>query len=289
AASQGVIRASIADQSDHTSNFPGPAMSAGRTIKASLRATGTSAGLAATSAAWPQPVLIASTSGLSATPSSPSTSRVRFWICAPRLVMRPVCPAPAKRYWPRSTPSTCCASRRANFFGDAPAPNKRNVATSWAFASSALRPPLARFTSSMASRRSTRARVRLNSGSVRSFIVVIVTIKVIVRGAADRQHLAHRRVGKLVVETGGDPFRLRDPGDGPVGEFGQPAANGDAVLGCQGSSATHEGQVDHHAPPVDVLEAPVFTPFRKAQGSRLAIDIAHRLDVPARISKKELP
>ena len=104
---------------------------------------------------------------------------------------------------------------RANFFGEAPAPNKRNVATSWAFASSALRPPLARFASIMASRRSTRRRVRLNSGSARSFIVVIVIINVIVRGDADGQHLAHRRVGKLIVQPGGDPFCLRDPGDGP--------------------------------------------------------------------------
>src|SRR5262245_54101993 len=181
-----------------------------------------------------------STSAASLPPCSSTTSRTRFWICAPLLERRPVCPAPANRYWPRSTPSTCCASRRANFFREAPAPNKRNVATSWAFASSALRPPLERFTSSMASTRSTHARVRLNSGSARSLIVVIVIINVFVRGDADRQHLAHRRVGKLVVQPGGDPFRLRDLGDSSVGELGQPAANGDAVLSCQGGSAAHE-------------------------------------------------
>ena len=51
AASQGVIRASIAVQSDQTKLFPGPAMSAGRTSRASLRAAGTSTGSAATSSA----------------------------------------------------------------------------------------------------------------------------------------------------------------------------------------------------------------------------------------------
>src|SRR5262245_51947 len=207
--------------------------------------------------------------------------------------MRPVCPAPANRYWPRSTPSTCCASRRANFFGEAPAPHKRNVATSWAFASSALRPPLARFTSSMASRRSTRARVTLNFGSARSFVVAVIGIVIInvvvVRGGADRQNLAHRRVGKLIVQPSGDPFRLRDLGDGPAGERGQPVATSDAVLGCQGGSATHERHVEHHAPPVDVLERPVLTPFLERQGPRLVKDVAHRPDVLARIFAKELP
>ena len=75
-------------------------------------------------------------------------------------------------------------------------------------------------------------------------IVVIVIVIIIVRGDADRQHLAHRRVGELIVQPGGDPFRLRDPGDGPAGQFGQPAANGDGVLGRQGGSAANEGQVD---------------------------------------------
>ena len=49
AASQGVIRASIALQSHQTNTFPGPAMRAGRTSRASLRATGTSTGSAAAS------------------------------------------------------------------------------------------------------------------------------------------------------------------------------------------------------------------------------------------------
>src|SRR5262245_27148252 len=202
--------------------------------------------------------------------------------------MRPVIEAPAKRYWSRSTPSTCCAARRANFFGEAPAPNKRNVATSRAFASLALRPKLSAFTSSKASRRSTRSRARLNSGTARSLIVVVL-VNLIVRGDADRQHLAHRRVGKLVVQPGGDPFRLRDLGDRAVGELGQPAANSDAVLSCQGGSAAHEGQVERYAPPVDMLEAPVLLPFCERQGARPAIDIAHRPDVLARIAKKKPP
>src|SRR5262245_39742812 len=160
--------------------------------------------------------------------------------------MRPVIEAPAKRYWSRSTPSTCCAARRANFFGEAPAPNKRNVATSRAFASPALRPPLSAFTSSKASRRSTRSRARLNSGSARSLIVFVLG-NLIIGSGADCQHLAHRRVGKLVVQPGCDSFCLPNRGDGPAGEFSQPATNGDAVLGREGGRATHERHVNHHA------------------------------------------
>jgi hypothetical protein len=50
-ASQGVIRASIADQSLHTNSFFGSATRAGLTSKASFRATGTSTGSAAASSA----------------------------------------------------------------------------------------------------------------------------------------------------------------------------------------------------------------------------------------------
>jgi len=51
AASQGMPRASIAFQSDQTNVFPDAATSAGRTMRASLRATGTSTGSAAAASA----------------------------------------------------------------------------------------------------------------------------------------------------------------------------------------------------------------------------------------------
>src|SRR5262245_26648766 len=264
AASHGLTRASTIEKSDPTNTFPGVATKAGRTRSASLRATGMSTGAAAARSAWLQPSAIMSTSAASLPPCSSTTSRIRFWICAPLLDRRPVCPAPANRYWHRSTPSTCCAAMRANFFGEAPAPNKRNVATSWAFASSALRPPLARFMSSMASRRSTRARVRLNFGSAWSFaavIVVIIIINVIVYGDADRQHLAHDRVRKLVVDPGGDPFRLCDARDGAAGQLGQSAADDDRVLGRERRRAGDERHVDRHAAPIDVLEDLVLLPL----------------------------
>ena len=115
----------------------------------------------------------------------------------------------------------------------------------------------------MARTRATRSRVRLSScGSA----CVIIVIAIIVCGNAERQHLAHRRVGELVVQPGREPFRLRDPGDGPVGQLGQPAADGDGVLGRQGGSAAHEGHVDCHAASIDVLERPVLLPFRERQG-----------------------
>src|SRR5262245_54686280 len=202
--------------------------------------------------------------------------------------MRPVIEAPAKRYWSRSTPSTCCAARRANFFGEAPAPNKRNVATSRAFVSLALRPPLSAFTSSKASRRSTRSRARLNSGSARSLIVFVLG-NLIIGSGADCQHLAHRRVGKLVVQPGCDAFCLCDPGDGPAGELVQPAANGNDVLFRQGSSPEDEGHVEPYAPAVDMLERPVLPPLCERQTPGLAIDLAHRLDVLACVGEKALP
>ena len=37
------------------------------------------------------------------------------------------------------------------------------------------------------------------------FVVVIIVI-IVVRWNADRQHLAHRRVGELIVQPGGDPL-----------------------------------------------------------------------------------
>ena len=119
--------------------------------------------------------------------------------------------------------------------------------------------------------------------------LVIVVIVVIV--APERRPSAPRASPRreLIVQPGRDPFRLRDAGDGPVGQLGQPAADGDGVLGRQGSGAAHEGQVDGHAAPIDVLERPVLLPFRARQRPRPAIDIAHRLDVLARIGEKALP
>ena len=125
-------------------------------------------------------------------------------------------------------------------------------------------------------------------GRFRSVATIIVVIIIVLRNA-ERQHLAHRRVGELIVHPGCDPFRLRDPGDGPVGELGQPAADGDGVLGRQGGSVAHEGHVDRYASPIDVLERPVLLPFLARQGSRPAIDLAHRLDVLARVAEKALP
>ena len=118
---------------------------------------------------------------------------------------------------------------------------------------------------------------------------VVVIVVVVVRRNADRQHLAHRRVGELIVQPGGDPFGLRDAGDGPAGQLGQPAAAGDGVLGRQGSGAANERQVDVDAASIDVLERPILLPLRARQRPRPAIDLAHRLDVLARIGEKALP
>ena len=79
---------------------------------------------------------------------------------------------------------------------------------------------------------------------LRFVIIVVIVVIIIVRGNADRQHLAHRRVGELIVQPGRDPFRLRDAGDGPAGQLDQPAATGDGVLGRQGGSAANERHVE---------------------------------------------
>ena len=124
---------------------------------------------------------------------------------------------------------------------------------------------------------------------VRLRFVIVVIVVVVVRRNADRQHLAHRRVGELIVQPGRDPFGLRDPGDGPAGQLGQPAADGDGVLGRQGGGAAHERHVDRHAAPIDVLERPILLPLLARQRPRPAIDVAHRLDVLARVGEKALP
>ena len=118
---------------------------------------------------------------------------------------------------------------------------------------------------------------------------LVVIVLVVVRRNADRQHFAHRRVGELIVQPGGDPFRLRHLGDRPVGQLGQPAAAGDGVLGRQDRGAANEWQVDADAAPIDVLEGPILFPLRARQRPRLAIDLAHRLDVLARVGEKALP
>ena len=126
-------------------------------------------------------------------------------------------------------------------------------------------------------------------GRLRLVATIIIIIIIIVPGNAERQHLAHRHVGELIVHPGRDPFRLRDPGDGPVGELDQPAADSDGVLGRQRGGAAHERHVDRHASPIDVFERPVLPPFRARQRPRPAIDLAHRLDILARVAEKALP
>ena len=91
------------------------------------------------------------------------------------------------------------------------------------------------------------------------------------------------------MQPGRDPFCLRDPGDGPAGQFGQPAADRDGVFGRQGGSAANERQVDFDAASIDVFERPILLPLLARQRSRPAIDLAHRLDVLTRIGEKALP
>ena len=50
-----------------------------------------------------------------------------------------------------------------------------------------------------------------------------------------------------------------------------------------------KGMSTRHAAPVDVLERPVLLPFLARQRPRPAVDIAHRLDILARIGEKALP
>ena len=118
---------------------------------------------------------------------------------------------------------------------------------------------------------------------------VIIVVVVVVRRHADCQNLAHRRIGELIVQPGGDPFRLRHLGDRPAGQLDQPAADGDGVLRRQGGSPADERHVDRHAAPIDVLERPILLPFRARQRPRPAIDLAHRLDILARVGEKALP
>ena len=120
------------------------------------------------------------------------------------------------------------------------------------------------------------------------FVLLGLAVLLIIFGPgehADRQHLAHRRVGELIAQPGREPLRLRDPGDAAARELGQPAAAGDAVLGREGGSALDERHVDGNAAPIDVLECPVLAPFLERQRPRRAIDVAHRLDVLTRVGE----
>ena len=94
-----MIRASIADQSDQTNTFPGTAMRAGRTSRASLRATGTSTGSAAASVGIAAAVGDhVDELGLVRAILAEDVAAQVLQLDAPARGMRPVCPAPAKRY-----------------------------------------------------------------------------------------------------------------------------------------------------------------------------------------------
>jgi hypothetical protein len=69
----------------------------------------------------------------------------------------------------------------------------------------------------------------------RRFCFVIILI----RRNANRQHLAHRYIRKLVMQPCCDPFSLRDAGDSPAGQFIQPVPAGGSVLGREGLGAEH--------------------------------------------------
>ena len=122
---------------------------------------------------------------------------------------------------------------------------------------------------------------------LRSLILIVIVI--IVRRNTEGNHLAHRRVGELIVQPGRDPFRLRDRGDSLVGKLGQPAPDGDGVVGRQGLGPPHERHVEHHTPSVDMIECPVLLPFLDRQRPRPTVYVAHCLDVLPRIGEKALP
>src|SRR5262249_3992794 len=66
-------------------------------------------------------------------------------------------------------------------------------------------------------------------------------------------------------------------------------AAGLGVLGRESGGTEHEGHVEHYASPVDVLERPVLAPLLDRQRPGPAVDLAHRLDVLARVAEKTLP
>src|SRR5262249_22637104 len=80
-------------------------------------------------------------------------------------------------------------------------------------------------------------------------------------GNADSEHLAHRRVGEVVMHPSCKPPCLRDLGDGSAGQLDQPAANGATILRGKGCGAVHKGHVERHASSVDVFERPILSPL----------------------------
>src|SRR6516162_58944 len=133
----------------------------------------------------------------------------------------------------------------------------------------------------MASMRATRSRVRLSSvsasSSTSSSCAGMPTI------------FAHRRVGEVIVQPSRNLLRLRDAGDGSVGQLVEPAADGNGIFSCKRSGAAHVGHIERHAAPVDMLERPELLPLFERLRPGPAIDLAHRRDILARIGEKLLP
>src|SRR6516225_7653768 len=91
------------------------------------------------------------------------------------------------------------------------------------------------------------------------------------------------------MQPGRNPFRLRDAGDGSVGQLDQPAADGASILGRERYGVAHIGHIKRHASSIDVLECPILAPLFDRQRSGPAISLTHRADVLARIGEKALP
>ena len=96
---------------------------------------------------------------------------------------------------------------------------------------------------------------------LRDVVIIIIIIIGSIGWNTEREDLAHRRVGELIVHPGGDAFCLRDAGDSPIGEFDQPVADRDSVFGRQGGSAANERHVDRHAAPINVFECVILRPL----------------------------
>src|SRR6516164_10409137 len=91
------------------------------------------------------------------------------------------------------------------------------------------------------------------------------------------------------MQPGRDILRLRDAGDSSVGQLDQPTVNGDGILGYERRGAAHVGHVEDRASSVDMLERPELLPLFERQRPGPAIDLAHRLDILARVGEKALP
>ena len=123
--------------------------------------------------------------------------------------MRPVCPAPAKRYWPRSTPSTCCAVEAGELFRRGPGAVQAQRRDLVGLGLRRIEAAIGALGLEHGEHAGDAIARQAEFGRLRFVIVVVV---VVVGRNADRQHLAHRRVGELIVQPGGDPLRLRRPG-----------------------------------------------------------------------------